>query len=99
MPALLQVPYDLLVGADGAGSFVRSAIQQSMPAGYIRRYRHKQMYSMTQMVATDPEVPPHAVFQAHVMANKVATTSPLCSGLLLSVCMCWQHHWKRGWAG
>ena len=74
MLTLLQVQYDLLVGADGAGSVVRSALQQIMPASYIRRYRHKQAYSMTQVTHSNSEdnIPPHAVFQGH--AAKVGLT-------------------------
>lgn len=70
------MPYDLLVGADGAGSAVRAAIQQVMPAGYARRYRHKQMYSMAQVErpANPEDIPQHAVFQAHMLAAKVAPT-------------------------
>ncbi|KAA6420858.1 MAG: kynurenine 3-monooxygenase [Trebouxia sp. A1-2] len=64
--AILEVGYDLLVGADGAGSVVRSALQHIMPDNYIRRYRHKQVYSMTQVTPSDPaKIPAHAVFQAH----------------------------------
>ena len=65
---LLQanIPYDLLVGADGAGSAVRTALQQIMPANYIQRYRHKQVYSMTQVTPADPaRIPPHVLFHAH----------------------------------
>lgn len=37
-----------------------------MPANYVRRYRHKQVYPMTQMTPADPaRVAPHVVFQAH----------------------------------
>ncbi|DBA98548.1 TPA: hypothetical protein ACH3X1_014351 [Trebouxia sp. C0004] len=67
-----EVGYDLLVGADGASSVVRSALQQIMPDSYIRRYRHKQVYSMTQVTPSDPaEIPPHAVFQAHAMKDGI----------------------------
>ena len=70
--ALLQVSYDLLVGADGAGSVVRSALQQIMPASYVRRYKHKQMYSMGRATPSNPEdVPKHAVTQLHPTAAKV----------------------------
>ena len=69
---LLQVSYDLLVGADGAGSAVRSALQQIMPANYMRRYKHKQMYSMGRATPSNPEdVPKHAVMQLHTTAAKV----------------------------
>lgn len=69
---MIQVQYDLLVGADGAGSVVRSALEQVMPVDYIRRYRHKQMYSMAQVTPSTPEaIPEHAVVQAHIMLNKV----------------------------
>lgn len=72
--ALLQVPYDLLIGADGAGSVVRSALEQVMPTDFVRRYRHKQMYSMAQVTPSNPEdIPQHAVLQGHIMANRVRT--------------------------
>lgn len=65
-PDATQVPYDLLVGADGAGSVVRSALQRVMPARYMRRYTHKQVYSMGQVAPCSPEeIPPHSVIQAH----------------------------------
>lgn len=63
---LQEVHYDLLVGADGAGSVVRSALQQIMPPHYVRRYRHGQMYSMMNITPSDPgQIAPHAVSQAH----------------------------------
>ena len=63
---LQEVPYDLLVGADGAGSVVRSALQQIMPAHYLRRYSHNQVYSMMKCTPSDPEqIPSHANSQAH----------------------------------
>ncbi len=63
-----QVPYDLLVGADGVGSIVKSAVRQIMPSGYLRRYRHKQVYSMATVTPSDPEdLPPHTVFQIHAL--------------------------------
>lgn len=65
-----EVPYDLLVGADGAASAVRSALQQIMPDGYVRRYRHKQVYSMTQVTPSNAEdIPPHAVLQMHTIKD------------------------------
>ena len=69
-----EVSYDLLVGADGAGSVVRSALQQIMPAHYLRRYRHNQVYSMKDVTPSDPgQIPSHAVFQAH--PTKVGLTA------------------------
>ena len=39
-----------------------------MPDGYIRRYRHKQVYSMTQVTLSDAEdIPPHANLQMHTI--------------------------------
>ena len=68
---LLQVAYDLLVGADGAGSVVRSALQQTMPAHYMRRYTHKQVYSMAQVTPSNPaQIPQHTVIQLHVVKVK-----------------------------
>ena len=65
------MPYDLLVGADGAGSVVRSALQQTMPAHYMRRYTHKQAYSMAQVTPSNPaEIPQHTVVQLHVVKVK-----------------------------
>ncbi len=66
------MPYDLLVGADGAASVVRSALQQIMPDGYIRRYRHKQVYSMTQVTSDAEDIPPHAVLQMHTIKVRKA---------------------------
>ena len=66
------MPYDLLVGADGAASVVQSALQQIMPAGYIRRYRHKQVYSMTQVTPDAEDIPPHAVLQMHTIEVRKA---------------------------
>lgn len=67
---MTEVAYDLLVGADGAGSVVRSALQQVMPADYMRRYKHKQVYSMTQVTPTNPaEIPEHAVVQMHMIKD------------------------------
>ena len=79
--------YDLLVGADGSGSVVRSALQQIMPAGYILRYRHKQMYSMTQVTPSDPaQIPPHAVFQAHPIKVGLCCLTPKGVVFLCGVC-------------
>ena len=81
---LQEVSYDLLVGADGAGSVVRAALQQVMPAHYLRRYRHNQVYSMKDVTPTDSgEIPSHAVFQAH--PTKVGLTANR------SMMLCHQH--------
>ena len=69
---LQEVPYDLLVGADGAGSVVRSALQHIMPPHYLRRYKHSQVYSMVQVTPADPAlIPPHSAVQMHIV--KVGT--------------------------
>ena len=77
----LQEAYELLVGADGAGSIVRSALQQVLPAGYLRRYTHAQVYSMSQVTPSSPEeIPPHAIIQAH--AAKVSCSYQHLYGIL-----------------
>ena len=84
-PLQASIPYDLLVGADGAASAVRSALQQIMPATYIRRYRHKQVYSMTQVTPANPaEIPPYTVFHAHsakvgVLASRLSAALAMVS--------------------
>ena len=70
----LQVPYDLLVGADGSNSVVRSALQRMMGASYVRRYKHKQVYSMRQASCViSKEVPLHSQFYAHAAKVCCAT--------------------------
>ncbi len=69
----IQVSYDLLVGADGSRSAVRSALQQIMPSTYIQRYRHSQVYCSGPVTGgTDSEVTKHASFEAHPLL-KVCT--------------------------
>lgn len=86
---LLQasIPYDLLLGADGAASAVRVALQQIMPAFYVRRFRHKQVYSTTQMTHANPaEIPPHAVFRAHSTKVQNLLEAICCFGS--GICKC-----------
>lgn len=88
---LLQanIGYDLLVGADGAASAVRLALQQIMPASYVRRYRHKQVYSMTQMTPANPaKIPPYAVFHAHSAKVQNLLEAICCFGS--GICKCAQ---------
>lgn len=61
----VQVHYDLLVAADGAASVVRAHLAKSMPAGYIRRIRHKVEYSTIGLRPPADQVPCHAFFQVH----------------------------------
>ena len=37
--------YDLLVGADGAGSVIRSELQKVMPPGFLSRRAHDAVYA------------------------------------------------------
>lgn len=60
-----QVPYDLLVGADGANSLVRSQLQATMPSGYVRRIRHQGVYTTTGVAVPADELPGHAFFEIH----------------------------------
>jgi 2-polyprenyl-6-methoxyphenol hydroxylase-like FAD-dependent oxidoreductase len=69
----MQVSYDLLVGADGSRSAVRSALQQIMPGTYIQRYRHGQVYCSGPVTGCiDGEVTKHTSFEAHPLL-KVCT--------------------------
>ena len=61
----MQVHYDLLVAADGAGSVVRAHLAKSMPEGYVRRIRHKVVYSTIGLRPPADQVPDHAFFQVH----------------------------------
>ncbi|KAA6416580.1 MAG: hypothetical protein FRX49_13453 [Trebouxia sp. A1-2] len=61
-----KVSYDLLVGADGARSAVRSALQQIMPGTHIQRYRHSQVYCSGPVTGCiEGGVTKHASFEAH----------------------------------
>ena len=71
----MQVPYDLLIGADGAGSVVRKALQQIMPPNFVRRFRNEQVYSIASVTVADPsEIPQHVVFTLHPLKVWVAAT-------------------------
>ena len=61
----VQVQYDLLVAADGAGSVVRAHLAKTMPEGYVRRIKHKVVYSTIGLTPPADEVPSHAFFQMH----------------------------------
>lgn len=64
----VQVPYDLLVGADGAGSIVRSALQQILPTTFLRRYRHNHMYTSAPIPNPHSEGnPTHTMLEAHAL--------------------------------
>ena len=64
---LMQVHYDLLVGADGAGSVVRSALQSLLPLNFICRYSRNQMYTSGHAAVPDPStLPAHSLFEGHV---------------------------------
>ncbi|DBA70580.1 TPA: hypothetical protein ACH3X2_011969 [Trebouxia sp. C0005] len=61
-----KVSYDLLVGADGARSAVRSALQQIMPGTHIQRCRHSQVYCSGPVTGCiEGGVTKHASFEAH----------------------------------
>ena len=62
-----QVPYDLLVGPDGAKSLDRSQLQTIMPSNYVCRIRHKGVYTTKGVLVAVPadELPGHAFFEIH----------------------------------
>lgn len=52
--------YDLLVGADGAGSAVRTELQKVMPPEYIKRRSHTAVYATGPLELTNPDqLPKH----------------------------------------
>lgn len=61
----VQVHYDLLVAADGAGSVVRAHLARTMREGYVRRIRHNIVYSTIGGKPPSDQVPGHAFFQVH----------------------------------
>ena len=62
----MQVPYDLLIGADGVGSIVRTALSKLMPSNYERRYRHNQSYCTAPITTpVSGGHPLHASLQGH----------------------------------
>lgn len=61
----VQVHYDLLVAADGAGSVVRAQLAKAMPEGFVRRIRHHVVYSTVGVTPPAGQVSGHAFFQAH----------------------------------
>lgn len=60
-----QVPCDLLVGADGGNSLVRSQLQATTPSNYVCRIRHKGVYTTTGVAVPADELPGHAFFEIH----------------------------------
>lgn len=61
----MQVKYDLLVAADGAGSVVRAQLAKRMPEGFVRRIKHTVVYSTVGVSPPADQVPDHAFFQVH----------------------------------
>lgn len=56
----MKVQYDLLVGADGAGSAVRSELQKIMPPDFVKRRTHTAVYATGPLDLTDPDqLPKH----------------------------------------
>lgn len=77
----MQVPYDLLIGADGVGSIVRAALNKLMPSNYERRYRHNQSYCTAPITTpVSGGHPMHASLQGHplfkVHQHTVQDSSP-----------------------
>lgn len=58
----LQMQYDLLVGADGAGSVVRSELQKAMPPGFLKRKTHTAVYATGPLKIEDPREYPRHTF-------------------------------------
>lgn len=65
--------YDLLVGADGAGSVVRQALQKRLPEGFVDRIRHDIVYT-GETYANPPtgEFPEYGYFDTHFFSVSLA---------------------------
>ena len=64
--ALTQVlQYDLLVGADGAGSAVRKAMAEIMPPGFSRQRTADARYAMVALPPVEPGTKTHSTFERH----------------------------------
>jgi 2-polyprenyl-6-methoxyphenol hydroxylase-like FAD-dependent oxidoreductase len=62
----IQVEYDLLVGADGAGSLVRTAMQKVLPPGFMTRRQHSGVYTTGPCRTPQPgELPKNTFLQMH----------------------------------
>ncbi len=56
----MQVQYDLLVGADGAGSAVRAELQRIMPPDFVRRTSNTAVYATGPLHLSDQaDLPKH----------------------------------------
>ena len=60
-----QVEYDLLIGADGAGSNVRKAISQVSEPGFLKRREHGTVYATGPCPAPTRTFPKHTFMTLH----------------------------------
>lgn len=56
------MPYDVLIGADGAGSVVRSQLATLMPPGFITRRTNTAVYATGPLHIENPESFPQHTF-------------------------------------
>ena len=60
-----MIKYDLLVGADGAGSFVRKALAAVLPPGFCRQRAADNAFAMTALPLVEPGTKTHTIFERH----------------------------------
>lgn len=78
-----QVHFDLLVGADGAGSTVREQLSAVLSEGFIERWTHDIVYSTGPLRDVEPgDFPGHTFMEMHtaqVQCSPVVTVSSFVS--------------------
>ena len=68
MLASVQISYDLLIGADGVNSVVRSALQQVLPSTFVRRYKHGHVYTSAAIPSDGFKTGPNfTMLEAHAL--------------------------------
>ena len=68
MHASMKVSYDLLIGADGVNSVVRSALQQILPSTFLRRYKHVHVYTSAAIPSDGSQTGPNFTrLEAHAL--------------------------------
>ena len=71
---LLQVHYDLLVGADGVNSVVRLQLADRMPEGFVKQMKHKAVYTTAGVSLPAEDLPGHGFMQMHFFPVRLSSS-------------------------